>query len=182
MMVSVSLYAVFGALVMRQLESKQVIGSGEMTKAITHETNIAISNADNKIAAELNTDSADFVSAHFNGTEIPPKSVRRLRHAKRRRLLLDEQLAFRHEPESEAAIMQNHKCILSAIKEVMKRGKCLSDSLTNVAVSKVDHCYRTHFKSTAKLNRLRSRRSTDDPGGDAASLDQTLERLEPWSF
>ncbi|CAA19494.2 Potassium channel domain-containing protein [Caenorhabditis elegans] len=159
MIVSVGAYAIFGALVMRSLESRTVTSIEKKT---------------------------DVHRRHVNLTNFqhPPTPITlEQRHRRRRRhneTALEDHLSEKLSREKRAAahIMRSRKCVISVIKK-MSSMECSFDTLDEKLVKALDECYHVAVEHNTHVNHVlftNSKEEVESVGEEAE------EDVSEWSF
>uniref|UniRef100_A0A915B7N7 Potassium channel domain-containing protein n=1 Tax=Parascaris univalens TaxID=6257 RepID=A0A915B7N7_PARUN len=161
MVLSVSLYAIFGAVVIRKLESKEVTNSNVIMKRSTSDRSVQVRVINDTIA-------------HSARNQIPADHYSRMDDAIRRRATKDaeERMPVSRLTTPSATVISNHGCVLNAIRNVLNEGDCSPEVLSRIIATEVDHCYSVIIETIGKSPHKLSRRSASD--GE--------EQEETWSF
>uniref|UniRef100_A0A9J2PTH2 Potassium channel domain-containing protein n=1 Tax=Ascaris lumbricoides TaxID=6252 RepID=A0A9J2PTH2_ASCLU len=161
MVLSVSMYAIFGAIVIRKLESKEVTNSNVIMKRTTNERSVRVRVINDTIA-------------HTARNQVPLHRFSRIDDGRRRRAAKDaeEVMPVSRASAPAATVISNHGCVLSAIRNVLKEGDCSPEVLSRVIATEVDQCYSVIIETIGNSPHTLSRRSTSN--GE--------EHEEEWSF
>ncbi|UMM26907.1 hypothetical protein L5515_010415 [Caenorhabditis briggsae] len=158
MIVSVGAYAIFGALVMRSLESKTVTTIEKKTDVHRKHANLT--------SVELPT--------------ITPLPLE-LRHRRRRRHNETQSpISDRESREKRAAahVMRSRKCVIGVIKK-MSSMECSMDTLDEKLVKALDECYHVAVEHNTHVNHVlytNSKEEVESVGEEAE------EEVAEWSF
>ncbi|ULT93638.1 hypothetical protein L3Y34_003260 [Caenorhabditis briggsae] len=158
MIVSVGAYAIFGALVMRSLESKTVTTIEKKTDVHRRHANLT--------SVELPT--------------ITPLPLE-LRHRRRRRHNETQSpISDRESREKRAAahVMRSRKCVIGVIKK-MSSMECSMDTLDEKLVKALDECYHVAVEHNTHVNHVlytNSKEEVESVGEEAE------EEVAEWSF
>ncbi|EFO92061.1 CRE-EGL-23 protein [Caenorhabditis remanei] len=161
MIVSVGAYAIFGALVMRSLESKTITTIEKKTDVHRRHLNL---------------------SSSVEIQNVPPIPSE-LRHRRRRRHndTLDqfsENFRMSREKRAAAHIMRSRKCVISVIKK-MSRLECSMDTLDEKLVKALDECYHVAVEHNTHVNHVLYENSKEEVESVG---EESEEEIAEWSF
>ncbi|KHN77944.1 TWiK family of potassium channels protein 9 [Toxocara canis] len=149
MVVSVSLYAILGAVIIRELESKEIDDSSMIVKRTTGDTSMQVRVINDTIES-------------MEKMKIILPNAGKLRHARRRHVPKgsEGELLVGHIIHSSTTIVRSQRCVLDILKNLLKKGDCSADVLSRAVASTVDRCYGVLIERAHQSPRKRSQRST----------------------
>ncbi|CAB3409660.1 unnamed protein product [Caenorhabditis bovis] len=160
MILSVGAYAIFGAVVMRRLESKAIVDVGEIKEV--HKRDLHYETEINKLL------------------HVGQKHRRRRRHNE-----TDEELIEKfgrnlnaRERRAAAHVMRGRRCVIATIKKMANR-ECSMEELDEKLVKELDECYHVAIEHDTHVNHVlytNSREQVESVG------EESEEHIEAWSF
>uniref|UniRef100_A0A1I7U2K7 Ion channel n=1 Tax=Caenorhabditis tropicalis TaxID=1561998 RepID=A0A1I7U2K7_9PELO len=155
MIVSVGAYAIFGALVMRSLESKTVTTLEKKTDVQRRHVNVS---------------SVDVIPM------IPVPLEQKHRRRRRHNETVDDKVS--REKRAAAHIMRSRKCVISVIKK-MSSMECSLETLDEKLVKALDECYHVAVEHNTHVNHVLFTNSKEEVESVG---EESEEEVAEWSF